>query len=350
MQSCEPVPAEAPESAGEVAGTISVDADDVARAHAVVAPHVRRTPILELSGADLGLPGVDVVLKLEAFQRAGSFKARGAFANLLLRDVPPGGVVAASGGNHGAAIAFAARDLGVPATIFVPETSSPAKIARIRTYGATLRLVGTRYDDALRASLEWAAGGHALPVHAFDQRETVMGAGSLGRELGEQAPDLDEVLVAVGGGGLIAGVAAWYAGALPGTRVVGVEPEASPTLTVALRAGRPADAPTGGIANDSLAPRRVGRVVYPIARAHVAATALVTDAAIVEAQRLLWDAVRVVAEPGAAAPLAALLSGAHRPAPGSRVGVVVSGANTTAVRFDDAPDTPAPDLTTTPSG
>jgi threonine dehydratase len=330
MQSCEP-------AVERETGQISVVADDVARTHPVIAPHIRRTPVLELPGADLGLPGVDVVLKLEAFQRAGSFKARGAFANLLLRDVPAGGVVAASGGNHGAAVAFAARDLGVPATIFVPETSSPAKIARIRDYGADLRLAGTTYDDALRASLEWAREGHALAVHAFDQRETVMGAGSLGRELGEQAPDLDEVLVAVGGGGLIAGVATWYAGAQPGTRVVGVEPAASPTLTAALRAGGPADAPAGGIAGDSLAPRRIGRVVYPIARAHVDPVVLVDDDAIVAAQRLLWDAVRVVAEPGAATPLAALLSGAHRPAPGSRIGVVVSGANTTAVRFEDAP-------------
>jgi threonine dehydratase len=315
-----------------------VVADDVSRTHPVIAPLIRRTPVLEVPGADLGLPDVDIVLKLEAFQRAGSFKARGAFANLLLREVPAGGVVAASGGNHGAAVAYAARALGVPATIFVPETSSPAKIARIRDYGAELRLVGTTYDDALRASLEWAADAHALAVHAFDQRETVMGAGTLGRELGEQAPDLDEVLVAVGGGGLIAGVAAWYAGATtPHARVVGVEPAASPTLTVALRAGAPADAPAGGIARDSLAPRQVGRVVYPIARAHVDPVVLVADDAIVAAQRLLWDAVRVVAEPGAATPLAALLSGAYRPAPGARVGVVVSGANTTAVRFDDPP-------------
>lgn len=335
MQSC----------AGRPGTVPAVDAADVARTHPLIAPHVRRTPVLELPGADLGLPDVDVVLKLEAFQRAGSFKARGAFANLLLRDVPDGGVVAASGGNHGAAVAFAARALGVPATIFVPETSSPAKIARIRDYGATLRLAGTTYGEALDASLEWARGDRALAVHAFDQPETLMGAGSLGLELTEQAPDLDEVLIAVGGGGLIGGVAAWYAGTAPGTRILGVEPEASPTLTVALAAGGPADAPVGGIAVDSLAPRRIGRVVYPIARAHVAGTVLVSDEAIVAAQRLLWDAVRVVAEPGAATPLAALLSGAHRPVPGSRVGVVVSGANTTAVRFDDPPA-----VTATPSG
>ena len=333
-------------SSGTTEPLETVGAADVASTHEVIAPHVRRTPILRLPGADLGLPGVDLVLKLEAFQRAGSFKIRGAFANLLLRDVPAGGVVAASGGNHGAAVAFAARALGVPATIFVPETSSPAKIARIRDYGATLRLVGSTYDDALAASLEWARTGEALAVHAFDQRETVMGAGSLGRELGEQAPELDEVLVAVGGGGLIAGVAAWYAGAGPGTRVVGVEPAASPTLTAALAAGEPADAPMGGLAVDSLAPRRVGRVVFPIARAHVHPVVLVTDAAIVDAQRRLWDAVRVVAEPGAAVPLAALLSGAYRPAPGSRVGVVVSGANTTAVRFDDVVDGTAATATT----
>src|SRR5690242_2391791 len=172
MQSCDEGPS-----------TRTVGADDVARTHAVIAPHIRRTPVLEVTGDDLGLPDVTVVLKLEAFQRSGSFKARGAFANLLLRDVPAGGVVAASGGNHGAAVAFAAHTLGVPATIFVPEISSPAKIARIRDAGATLRLVGTTYGEALDASLEWAREADALAVHAFDQRETVMGAGSLGREL-----------------------------------------------------------------------------------------------------------------------------------------------------------------------
>jgi threonine dehydratase len=307
----------------------------IAETHGRIEPYVRRTPVVSLSPADLGLPGDDdvtLVLKLELLQQAGSFKARGAFANLLLRGVTPAGVVAASGGNHGAAVAYAARRLDVPANIFVPETSSPAKIARIRSYGAQLHLVGDRYDDALAASTAWAADQQALVVHAFDQVETVLGAGSLGRELSEQASDLDVVLVAVGGGGLIAGVAAWYDGSI---RVVGVEPAASPTLTAAVRAGEPVDAPAAGLAADSLAPRRVGRVNFPIARRFVDPVVLVDDDAIRHAQRMLWDAARVVAEPGAAAPLAALLSGAYRPPRGSRVGVVVSGANTTAVRFDD---------------
>jgi threonine dehydratase len=296
--------------------------------HAIIRPHIRETPTVRVDGADFGLPSFPVTLKLEHLQHGGSFKVRGAFANLLRRAVPGQGVVAASGGNHGVAVALAARRLGVPAKIFVPTVSSPAKVARIRGYGADLTIVGERYAQALAASEEFAARSGFMRVHAFDQPETLLGQGTLGRELAEQAPDIDTLLVAVGGGGLIGGIAAWYGGSI---RLVGVEPEGSPTLTHALRAGRPVDAPTEGIAADSLAPLRVGELMFPIARAHVERVVLVTDAAIREAQLALWEELRAVAEPGGAAPFAALLSRAYSPAPGERIGVVVSGGNTNAV-------------------
>lgn len=285
---------------------------------------------MELAGADFGLPAFPLTLKLELFQHAGSFKTRGAFANLLSRAIPAAGVVAASGGNHGAAVAYAAMRLGVPAHVFVPTVSSPAKIARIRAYGAELVVGGDRYADALAASQAFAARSGALPVHAFDQEETLLGQGTIGLELARQAPDLDTLLVSVGGGGLVGGIAAWCAGT---PRVVGVEPETAPTLTRALAAGKPVDAEAGGIAADSLAPRRVGDLMFPIARVHVARVVLVADAAIRRAQEALWEGLRVVAEPGGAAAFSALLDGAYVPQPGERVGVVVSGGNTTAVDF-----------------
>ena len=297
--------------------------------------HVRETPIVAVDGADFGFAPMRLVLKLEQLQHSGSFKARGAFANLLLRRIPPAGVTAASGGNHGVAVAFAARALGVRAKIFLPTVASPAKIARIRGYGADLVVGGELYADALAASEVWIKTSGSLPVHAFDQVETMLGTGTLACELERQAGALDSVLVAVGGGWLIGGISAWYGRRV---RVVGVEPQASPTLFRALEAGRPVDAETGGIAADSLAPRRVGELNFPIARANVERVVLVSDEAIVAAQRALWDGARIVAEPGAAAPFAALVSGAYVPAPGERVGVVVCGANTTAVEFAD----PAP--------
>jgi threonine dehydratase len=286
--------------------------------------------VVELTGADFGLPAFPLTLKLELLQHAGSFKTRGAFANLLTRAIPAAGVVAASGGNHGAAVAYAAMRLGVPAHIFVPIVSSPVKIARIRAYGAELVVGGDRYADALAASQAFAARSGALPVHAFDQEETLLGQGTIGLELMRQAPDLATLLVSVGGGGLVGGIAAWCAGR---PRVIGVEPETAPTLTRALAAGKPVDAEAGGIAADSLAPRRVGELMFPIARAHVARVALVADAAIRRAQEALWETLRVVAEPGGAAAFSALLDGAYVPEPGERVGVVVSGGNTTAVDF-----------------
>jgi threonine dehydratase len=308
---------------------VTIDRAAIAKTEALIRPHVRLTPVLEASGADLGLAAFSLVLKLELMQHSGSFKARGAFTNLMTRALPPAGVVAASGGNHGTAVAYAAMRLGVPAKIFVPTVCSPAKIARIRGYGAELVVGGELYADALAASETWVAQSGALPVHAFDQPETLLGQGTVGLELERQAP-LDTLLVPVGGGGLIGGIAAWYAGRV---RVIGVEPEAAPTLHAALRAGRPVDAPAGGLAAESLAPRRVGEVNFPIARAHVERVVLVTDDAIRRAQHTLWESVRVVAEPGGAATAAALLSGAYVPAAGERVGIVLSGGNTTAVDF-----------------
>ena len=307
-----------------------VDRDSIARTYETIRPFIRRTPVIEVDGSDLGLDGVSLVFKLESLQHSGSFKARGAFTNLLMRDIPDAGVVAASGGNHGTAVAFAAMKLKKPARIFVPEVASPTKLQRIREYGADLVVTGERYADALAASEIWAAQSGALAVHAYDQVETLLGQGSVGLEFEEQSPKLDSLLVAVGGGGLIGGIAAWYGSRI---RLVGVEPEAAPTLTRALEAGRPVDAEAGGIAADSLAPKRVGELMFPIAQTHVKSVVLVSDESIQEAQKALWNGLRVVAEPGGAAAFAALLSGRYRPGPGERVGVLVCGGNTTAVTF-----------------
>jgi threonine dehydratase len=310
--------------------SLAVSRAAIERVHTVIAPYIRMTPIARLSGADFGLPPFPLTVKLEQLQHAGSFKTRGAFANLLTRHPPEAGVVAASGGNHGTAVAYAAMTLGLPARIFVPTVCSAAKIDRIRSYGADLTVVGERYAEALAASIEWSRTSGAMPVHAFDQVETIAGQGTLGLELTLQAPWLDTVLVAVGGGGLIGGIAAWYGSK---TRVIGVEPEGAPTLHDAMKAGKPVDAPAGSVAADSLAPRRVGELMFPIAQAHVERVVLVSDDDILKAQRALWEGLRLVAEPGGSTAFAAVLSGAYQPAVGERVGVVVSGANTTAVNF-----------------
>ncbi len=314
-----------------------VDRESIASTYELIRPHIRQTPVVEVQGADFGLNGIGLVHKLELVQHSGSFKARGAFANMLMREIPPTGeeipptgVVAASGGNHGAAVAFAAMKLKRPARIFVPEVASAAKLERIRGYGADLVVTGERYADALAASEEWAAQSGALVVHAYDQVETLLGQGTVGLELENQYPKLDTLLVAVGGGGLIGGIAAWYGSRI---KIVGVEPQAAPTLTRALQAGCPVDTEAGGIAADSLAPKRVGKLMYPIAQAHVQSVLLVSDDAIVEAQKALWKVLHVVAEPGGAATLAALLSRRYQPQPGERVGVLVCGGNTTAVDF-----------------
>ena len=297
----------------------------------LLAPHVRKTPAIEVSGADFGLPPCHLYLKLELMQYSGSFKVRGAFANLLTRDVPAAGVVAASGGNHGAAVAFAARRLGKKAHIFVPRIASPAKIERIRREQAELEVGGERYADALAASHERAVQTGAVEVHAYDSMETMLGTGSMAAELEEQVPDLASVLVAVGGGGLIGGFAAWYGGR---ARVIGVEPRLAPTLARALVAGHPVDVDVHGVAADSLGARRIGTSVFPVAQRYVDRVVLLEDAHIRAAQEALWDNLRIVAEPGGAATLAALLSGEYPCHAGERVGIIVSGGNTVAVDFN----------------
>ena len=308
-----------------------ISRDEIRRTYDTIRPWIRRTPVVRVDLAELDPAGTTlptVTLKLEQLQCAGSFKARGAFANLLLRDVPPAGVVAASGGNHGVAVAYAAHRRAVPAKIFVPSVSAPAKMARIRELGADLVVTGERYADALAAAQDWEVRSGAMSVHAFDQRETLLGQGTLAIELAGQAPEtgsaLDTVLVPVGGGGLIGGIAAWFAGAV---RVIGVEPDGAPTLTRARAAGRPADAPAEGVAADALAPRRVGELMFPITQAYVEDVVLVGDPAILAAQRALWQAARLAAEPAASVGIAALLTGAYKPAPGEHVAVVISGAN-----------------------
>ena len=311
---------------------IPLDRQRITAVEQIIRPHVRRTPILEAAGADFRLDSISLIFKLEFLQHAGSFKARGAFTNLLTREIPKAGVVAASGGNHGLAVAYAAGKLGVPAKIFVPTVASPEKIECIRRCGADLVITGDRYADALAASEAWTAQSGAMPIHAYDQIETLLGQGTVGLEFQQQCPNLDTLLVAVGGGGLLGGIAAWYAGKI---KLIGVEPEAAPTLANALNASRPVDSPAGGIAADSLAPKRVGELMFPIAQKFVEKVILVKDDEIVQAQETLWSVLRIVAEPGGAAAFAALLSRRYQPAPDERVGVLLCGGNTTAVNFAD---------------
>ncbi|WP_149539400.1 threonine/serine dehydratase [Siccirubricoccus phaeus] len=298
----------------------------VSAAAARIAPFTRRTPVLRLDAAELGLAAGPLTLKLELLQVSGSFKARGACNALLAAPVPAAGVIAASGGNHGAAVAYAARALGVPAEIFVPEITGAAKRARIEGYGAKLVVGGATYDEARQASEARAAETGARLIHAYDQPEVLAGQGSVALEFEAEAPELQHALVAVGGGGLIGGMAGWYAEG--GAQLVAVEPEGCPALHAALAAGRPVPAPVGGVAADSLGARQVGALMFPLARAHVAQAVLVPDDAIRAAQRLLWDRLRLVAEPGGATALAALLCGAFRAPPGARIGVLLCGGNT----------------------
>jgi threonine dehydratase len=296
---------------------------DIEAAASRIRDHVRVTPIVSTR-----LPGIDaeVVLKLECLQHSGSFKPRGAFNRVLAQTrLPDSGVIAASGGNHGAAVAYVTRELGVRAEIFVPEIAAPAKIARLRDYGANLRIVGRNYAEALAASRLRRDETGALEVHAYDAFDIVAGQGTLAREFEQQAGALDSVLVAVGGGGLIGGIAAWQPA---GVRIVAVEPERSQALHAALENGEPCDVDVSGVAADSLGARRIGTLAFALVRANAVDSVLVDDDAILQAQRLLWSELRVVAEPGGATALAALLSGAYRPRAGERVGVVICGANT----------------------
>lgn len=306
--------------------TLPVERSAIEAAAQCIAPYVRTTPLMTLAPGDLGIPG-GVQLKLEFLQHAGSFKPRGAFNSILSAGtVPRVGVAAASGGNHGAAVAYAAQRLGHAATIFVPEISSPAKIAAIRSFGADVRVGGARYANALEACNRFIAENGALSVHAYDTTTTIAGQGTLAREWDEQTKSapLDTVLIAVGGGGLIAGAAAWWQRRV---KVVGVEPAGSCALHAALAAGKPVDVDVQSVAADSLGASKAGTLVYAIAHEHVDHVARVEDTAIVAAQRALWTHLRIASEPGGAAALAALLSGAYTPAPNERVGVLLCGAN-----------------------
>jgi threonine dehydratase len=307
---------------------VSISRQEIAATHERIRSYVRCTPVIEVDASDFGLDARPLAFKLELLQHTGSFKPRGAFATLLSRRVPSAGVVAASGGNHGLAVAYAARKLAIPASIFVPSVAAVTKQERIRALGARLVVTGERYADALAASRRFAADSGALEIHAFDQRETLLGQGSVALEIERQCAAIDTLLVAVGGGGLIGGVAAWFAGAV---KLIGVEPRTAPTLHDALAAGHPVEAEAGGIAADSLAPRQVGDLMFPLAQRFISRVVLVENDAIREAQRALWRVLRVAAEPGGAVALAALLSGMYRPAPAERVALVVCGGNTDAV-------------------
>jgi threonine dehydratase len=305
-----------------------ISREKVAATYELIRPYVRRTPTIDVDLADFGLSSHTIVCKLELLQHAGSFKPRGAFANLLMRETPQAGVVAASGGNHGLAVAFAANRLEKRSTIFVPGVAAVTKQERIRSLGAKLVVVGQLYADALAASRQFASESGAMEIHAFDQPETLLGQGSVGLELEQQCPNVDTLLVGVGGGGLIGGIAAWFEGRV---KLIAVEPRAAPTLYRALEAGHPVDAEAGGIAADSLAPRKVGELMFPFAQRFVERVVLVEDEDIKNAQRALWRVLRVASEAGGAAAMAALLSGAYRPQADERMGVLLCGANTDAV-------------------
>ncbi len=288
-----------------------------------IAPYVRRTPVTWLEKQAFGI-NARIFLKLESLQHAGSFKPRGAFNCILTSKVPDAGVIAASGGNHGAAVAYAAQQLGHKAEIFVPTISSPNKVNRLRQYGAATTITGRDYFEALAASRERASITGALAVHAYDDPSVLAGQGTLGMEFEQQVPMLESVLIAVGGGGLIGGVASWFRDRV---RVIGVEPERAPSLRKSLDAKHVIDVETSGVAADSLGARRVGELMFPIAQKYVPEVVLVSDEQIIEAQRTLWQTLRIVAEPGGATAFAALLSGAYRPKAGDCVGVVICGGN-----------------------
>lgn len=293
-----------------------------------IAGHVRRTPVLSLDLSGVPDP---IEVKLEQIQHTGTFKARGAFNSLLSCDVPAGGVVAASGGNHGAAVAFAAARLKIPAHIFVPEMAGASKIALIRRAGADLTVVPGAYADAMQAALEHEARTGAMQIHAYDGIATVAGQGTCLAEWENQGLEADTVLVAVGGGGLIGGAMAWLQGR---RKVVAVEPQTACALHAALVAGAPVDVDVSGIAANALGARRIGAICFGLAKEQGVTSVLVEDAAIAEAQRLLWNEARQLVEPAGAAALAALTSGVYRPEPGERVAVLICGANPAPGPFD----------------
>lgn len=294
-----------------------------------IAMHVRRTPVLALEEKAFGVDA-RIFFKLECLQHTGSFKPRGAFNCILSSEIGEAGVIAASGGNHGAAVAYAAHKLGYRAEIFVPVITPKNKVDRLRHYAATINITGNNYAEALAASRERAGQTGAVGIHAYDDARVLAGQGTLGMEFEEQVRGLDSVLIAVGGGGLIGGVASWYQDRV---RVIAVEPERAPTLHHSLAAGRVLEVETGGVAADSLGARLVGELMFPIAQKFVAQSLLVSDEQIVEAQRILWRQLRLIAEPGGATALAALLSGVYKPHPGERVGVVLCGSNAELASF-----------------
>ncbi|MBK5224236.1 MAG: threonine/serine dehydratase [Acidimicrobiia bacterium] len=303
---------------------LPVHPPDIETAARRIEHHVRRTPVI-----DVELPGcpTPVALKLELLQHTGSFKPRGAFNRVLSSEVPEVGVIAASGGNHGLAVAYVATRLGHRAEIFVPESSPAIKVDRLRSFGPSVvvEVAGEHYADAQEASTRRAVETDALVVHPYEQVEVIAGQATMAKELTEQVPDVDTVVIAVGGGGLIAGAICWLGDR---TRIVAVEPERSSALGAALAAGRPVDVEVGGVSADSLGARRVGDLAFAAARAVGVEHVVVTDDHIRAAQHHLWRDVRLVAEPGGATALAALLAGRYRPEPGERVAVVVCGANT----------------------
>lgn len=293
--------------------------DQVRDAAVTIAPWVRRTPVVEVD-----VEGHQVVLKLELLQHAGSFKARGAFTNVLGAARTPTTLVAASGGNHGLAVAHAGQALGIPVRVFVPESAPEVKVRAIRERGAEVDLAGATYAEALAASREAGEQEGALVLHAYDATGTVTGQGTVGLEIAEQVPDVDTVLVAVGGGGLVSGVAI---GLDRTAKVVAIEPEGCPTLRRAMSEGAPVDVQVGGVAVDALGASRLGSIAWSVVRDHDVESVLVTDEAITEARQWLWRHTRVAAEPAGAAALAALLSGAYVPQEDERVCVVVCGGN-----------------------
>lgn len=294
---------------------------EIQAAAARIGGHVLRTPVVTTHGFGLDYA---VQIKLEQMQHTGTFKARGAFNTLLSKDIPAAGLVAASGGNHGAAVAYAAHKLGHKARIYVPEMAGPAKVALIRDAGADLVVVSGAYADALNQALAYEAETGAMQIHAYDAPATVAGQGTVASEWEDQGLDADTVLIAVGGGGLIGGAMAWFDGR---RRVVAVEPETSCALNAALKAGEPVDVDVSGVATNALGARRIGQICFDLAVSSGGGSVLVTDAAIMDAQKALWRETRQLVEPAGATALAALMSGAYVPAPGEKVAVLVCGAN-----------------------
>ena len=303
---------------------IDITREDIESARRRIAGDVRHTPLLRISGRQLGIDCAELWLKLEHLQVGGSFKARGMFNRMRANPVPEAGVVIASGGNAGIAVAVAAKAMGVRCEVFVPETASPAKRDKLAELGAVLSVVGASYADALAASLERQAETGALLMHAYDQREVVIGAGTLAAEVEEDAGVPDRVLVSVGGGGLIAGIAAWFQDRC---WIDALEPELASTLFRAREAGRPVDVEVSGIAADSLGARRIGDIAWELTQRHVDAAHLLGDAAMRAAQETMWKALRLAVEPAAALPLAALTTGIVAPRTDEHVLLVICGAN-----------------------